>query len=78
VLNKEIRVTTTAKAREELIHTLIENALKKKSNNTIQATQVAHTFTEEYIKWEEEKLASQLTKELSNSLLENTEVEITQ
>lgn len=78
VLEKNIRITTTAKAREELINGLVLNALKKKSKNEAQAKQIAASFTDQFIKWQEDKLAGQLTKELSNSLLSSTELEISE
>ncbi len=76
VLEKSIKVTSTAKAREELIHNLIANAIKKTSKNEAQANQIATSFTDQFIKWQEEKLADQLTKDISQSLLSNTELEI--
>lgn len=76
VLEKNIRVTSTAKAREELIHTLIVNAMKKKSSNVAQINQIADSFTDQFIKWQEDKLAGQLTKDISDSMVSNVQIEM--
>lgn len=74
VLEKDIKVNSSIKDREQFIRDLILNAVKKRTKSDAQANQMAASFTDQFIKWQEESLASQLTRELSSSLIDSAQL----
>lgn len=76
LLSKGISTANTTKDREEMIYNIIYTTMERKTKNEAVATQMASSFTQQFIKWQEDKFASELTKDLSDSMMRNTKLDI--
>lgn len=76
LVEKGVVDTGSAKARQEFVNDLMYNTIREQSSNEIASKQMADSMTQQYLKWEEDKVARQLTKSLSKSLMKNAKINI--
>lgn len=72
------RTLQSGRAREEFIKDIILNTLKKRSRNPEQSSQIASSLTDQFIKWQEDRIADQLRKDMTDSIMGNKTLEIDQ
>lgn len=76
LVEKGVVETGSQKARQEFVGDLMYNTIKEQSSNEIASKQMAENMTQQYLKWEEDKIALQLTKSLSRSLMKNAKIDL--